>query len=68
MRDGEAIACSRAFIEWYRKFISIGAHELIVRVGERIDDLHRVLPDAATVIKAAMTEANQTQVAEVCAG
>jgi tetratricopeptide (TPR) repeat protein len=52
---------SRAFIDWYRRCLSMGSHALVKRVNERTEVLQTVLPAAAEMIRAALAEASQNQ-------
>jgi len=64
--DTEAAACSRSFIEWYRKLVGFRAQETIVQLNGKVGDLRSVLPDAARIIESVMSEAGRAEVAEVC--
>jgi tetratricopeptide (TPR) repeat protein len=59
------VAASRAFIQWYRKLMSVKGQKTIVRVNDQTEKLGRALPGAARMLEAAMAEA--TQAATHCA-
>lgn len=48
---------SRAFIDWYQKCLAMHAQDIVERVNEKLDGLRAVLPAAAMMIEAALTEA-----------
>jgi len=56
--QGEA-AASRAFIDWYRKLLTVKAHKTIGRLNEHADKLSRTLPGAVRMLEAALTEVSR---------
>ncbi|HZT22551.1 MAG TPA: hypothetical protein VFB55_06555, partial [Verrucomicrobiae bacterium] len=51
LRDAsEEAAVSRAFVDWYRRLVNIGARETIVGLNSRVETLRPVLPSAATLL------------------
>jgi GT2 family glycosyltransferase/tetratricopeptide (TPR) repeat protein len=55
---GEVAAVSRAFVEWYRKSVNLGAEQTIRRVNERCSALREALPEAAQLIETVIAEAS----------
>jgi Tfp pilus assembly protein PilF len=50
---------SRAFVEWYRRLISVGAGETVMRLNSRLDRLKESLPTAARILTSALAEAEK---------
>jgi hypothetical protein len=53
----EEPAVSRAFIDWYRKLVTAGARDTLIRLNSRVDVLRPTLPTAARMLESALTEA-----------
>jgi len=54
----EERATSLAFIEWYRKLLTLGANPLTGKINDRLEVLSQTLPSAAQMLEAAFSEAN----------
>ena len=46
----EETAVSRAFVDWYRRLVTVGARDTIVHLNSRVDSLRPILPSAAVVL------------------
>jgi len=46
----EEAAVSRAFVDWYRRLVAVGAHDVVVHLNSRVEMLRPVLPLAAGVL------------------
>jgi glycosyltransferase involved in cell wall biosynthesis/tetratricopeptide (TPR) repeat protein len=66
VKPEDSVPASRAFIGWYRKCLRFGAKELVLAVNSRVEDLRRVLPEAAQVFEAALKEAGLPAAPELC--
>ncbi len=60
--EAEAAGASRAFIQWYQKCLTTPARKLVPQINERLEDLHTALPSAASMIQAALAEAEETPI------
>ena len=64
--EAEKAEVTRAFIGWCQKCLAGRAAKLVGRLGERLEDLRRVLPQAAEMMEAAFGEAKGETAREVC--
>jgi GT2 family glycosyltransferase/Tfp pilus assembly protein PilF len=62
----DRVSIGRAFLEWYRKSIAVGARALILQVNNRLGELRLVLPEAASTLEQVVTEAERSQAPETC--
>jgi GT2 family glycosyltransferase/Flp pilus assembly protein TadD/FMN phosphatase YigB (HAD superfamily)/glycosyltransferase involved in cell wall biosynthesis len=53
----EEAATSQAFVQWYQRMLSYGAHQTIERLNSRLDALSESLPTAAQLLDSALSEA-----------
>jgi glycosyltransferase involved in cell wall biosynthesis/predicted Zn-dependent protease len=53
-------AVSRAFMQWYRRLLSVNARGVLEAINGRLSDLEAMLPGAAKVLQAALREAELT--------
>ena len=58
----EELAASRAFIEWYRKLLTMRGQKTATRLIEQTKVLNEALPSAAKMLEAAMAEADKETV------
>ena len=49
---------SQEFLRWYQRLVQFGAGALLTQVNGRLDTLRAILPSAASVLTAALAEAN----------
>lgn len=54
----EELQVSQSLLEWYRKLLEVGAHELVSRINSALPKLAEALPTAAQVMSAALAEAD----------
>lgn len=52
----EAAAASRAFLDWYKRLVTFGAKDVIVRLNGRVESLRSVLPQASQVVESVVAE------------
>jgi len=50
---------SRAFIDWYRRCLAMRAQPVVAGLNERMEHLRGILPAAAGMLEAALTEARE---------
>ena len=53
-----AAAVTQEFVHWYRRLLEFGAEPTVRRVNAGVDGLARLLPRAAELLRAVITEAN----------
>lgn len=54
--DDDAAASNRAFLNWYKRLVTFGARDVIVRLNERVELLRAVLPEAARIVDSVVAE------------
>jgi tetratricopeptide (TPR) repeat protein len=57
-----ATAVNQEFIQWYRRLLGANAERLVAMLHQRLERVREVLPPAARMIQAAISEANEVPV------
>ena len=59
--QAEESAVSHAFVNWYRRLVTAGARDTIVRLNSQVETLRPVLPSAATVLDGVIATMRKTE-------
>jgi predicted Zn-dependent protease len=54
----DELAASRALVEWYQKLLTLHVRPVVEKINGGLEPLARVLPTAAQMLRAALTEAS----------
>ncbi|HUA69281.1 MAG TPA: glycosyltransferase [Candidatus Saccharimonadales bacterium] len=60
----EETAVSRAFVNWYRRLVTVGARDTVFRLNSQVEILRPILPSAATVLDGVIANMRKSAVAE----
>jgi GT2 family glycosyltransferase/tetratricopeptide (TPR) repeat protein/glycosyltransferase involved in cell wall biosynthesis len=65
LRDqAEETAVSHAFVNWYRRLVTVGARDAVFRLNSQVETLRPVLPSAATVLDGVIADIRKTEAAQ----
>ena len=61
----EEIVVSRAFMDWYRRLVSVGARNTVIGLNSRVEILRPILPAAAGILDGVNEETRKNTLVSV---